>query len=125
MVAHRSLLVWVLVVAGCGAEDLGDAEVVVVEPAPLDGASTHGWVGAGFVRCGRVVGDGKCARRPFGCRLVELWTFCPRWPWSPDSPLLGARSLRRETSNRIFAAAVSVYGLFLLRRCRGLRGEYS
>jgi hypothetical protein len=50
----------VLAVGGCGAEDLGDAEAVVVEPAPLDGAGKHGWVGAGFVHCGRVVGDGKC-----------------------------------------------------------------
>jgi hypothetical protein len=56
----------------CGAEDLGDAEVVVVEPAPLDGAGKHSWVDAGFARCGRVVGDGKCVRRPTGCRLVEL-----------------------------------------------------
>ena len=62
MVAQRSLLVWVLVVGGCGAEDLGDAEAVVVEPAPLDGAGKHGWVDAGFVHCGRVAGDGKCAR---------------------------------------------------------------
>jgi hypothetical protein len=120
MVAQRSLLVLVLAVGGCGAEDLGDAEAVVVEPAPLDGAGKHGWVGVGFVRCGRVVGDGKCARRPFGCRLVELWTFCPWWPWFPESPLLGACSLHRETSNRIFAAVVSVRGLFLLRRCRSL-----
>jgi hypothetical protein len=55
MVAQRSLLVWVLAVGGCGAE------VVVVEPASLDGAGKHGCVDAGFARCGRVVGDGKCA----------------------------------------------------------------
>ena len=47
---------------GCGAEDLGGAEAVVVEHAPLNGAGKHGWVDAGFARCGRVVGDGKCAR---------------------------------------------------------------
>jgi hypothetical protein len=79
MVAQRSLLVWVLAVGGCGAEDLGDAEAVVVEPVPLDGAGKHGWVDAGFAH-GKVVGDGKCARRPAGCRLVDLWTFCP---WLP------------------------------------------
>jgi hypothetical protein len=62
MVAQRSLLVWVLAVGGCGAEDLGDAEAAVVELAPLDGAGKHGWVDAGFVHCGRVAGDGKCAR---------------------------------------------------------------
>jgi hypothetical protein len=80
MVAQRSLLVWVLAVGGCGAEDLGDAEAVVVEPAPLDGAGKHGWVDVGFACCGMVVGDGKCARRLAGCRLVELSTFCP---WLP------------------------------------------
>jgi hypothetical protein len=111
----------VLAVGGCGVEDLGDAEAMVVEPAPLDGAGKHGWVDAGFAH-GKVVGDGKCARRPTGCRLVELRTFCPWLPWSPDSPLLGARSLCRETSNIIFAATVPVLGLFLLRRCRGLGG---
>jgi hypothetical protein len=103
-------------------EGLGDAEAVVVEPAPLDGAGKHGWVDAGYVCCGMVVGDGKCAPRPSGFRLVELWTFYPWWPWSPNSPLLGARSLRHETSNRIFAAYVPVRGLFLLRRCRALGG---
>jgi hypothetical protein len=67
----------VLALGGCGAEGLGYAEAVVVEPTPLDGAGKHGWVEAGFARCGMVVGDGKCARRPSGCRLVELWTSCP------------------------------------------------
>jgi hypothetical protein len=109
---------------GCSAEDLGDAEVVAVEPAPLYGAGKHGWVDAGFAHCGRVAGDGMCARRPSGCRLVVLWTFCPWWPWSPDNPLLGARSLRCETSNRICAAAMSVRGLFFLHRCRGLGGVF-
>jgi hypothetical protein len=107
---------------GCGAEDLGDAEAVVVEPTPFVGAGKHGWVDAGFARCGRVASDGMCARRPSGCRLVVLWTFCPWWLWSLDNPLLGARNLRRETSNRICTAVVSIRGLFLLRRCRGLGG---
>jgi hypothetical protein len=80
MVAQRSLLVWVLAVGGCGMEDLGGAKAVVVEPAPLDGAGKNDWVGAGFTRYDRVVGGGKCARRPAGCRLVGLWTFCP---WLP------------------------------------------
>jgi hypothetical protein len=120
MVALQSLLVWVLAVGGCGAKGLGYAEAVEVEPAPLDGAGKRGWVDVVFVRCGMVVGDGKCARRPSGCRLVVLWTFCPWWPWSPDNPLLGVRSLRRETSNKICAAAVFVRCLFLLCRCRGL-----
>jgi hypothetical protein len=61
-------------------EDLGGAEAVVVEPAPLDGAGKNDWVGAGFARYGRVVGGGKCARRPAGCRLVGLWPFCSWWP---------------------------------------------
>jgi hypothetical protein len=77
MVALRSLLVWVLAVGGCGVEGLGYAEAVAVEPAPLDAVGKHGWVDAGFVRCGMVVDDGKCARQPSGCRLVELYTFCP------------------------------------------------
>jgi hypothetical protein len=51
----------VLAVGGCGADGLGYAEAVVVEPAPLDGAGKHGWVDAGFARCGMVVRDGKCA----------------------------------------------------------------
>jgi hypothetical protein len=49
-----------------------------------------------------------------------LSTFCPWWPWSPDNPLLGVRSLRRETRSRICAAAVFICGLFLLCLCRGL-----
>jgi hypothetical protein len=45
-------------------EDLGGAEAVVVELAPLDGGGKHDWVGAGFARYGRVVGvvgGDKCA----------------------------------------------------------------
>jgi hypothetical protein len=120
MVVRRSPPVWMLV-GGGGVVDFGDVGEVVVGPAPL-GAGKRGWVDAGFAHCGRVVVDGMCARLPSGCRLVVLWTFCPWWPWSPDSPLLGERSCRRETNSRICAAAVSVRGLFLLCRCRGLGG---
>jgi hypothetical protein len=42
--------------------DLGDVEVVVVEPALLDGAGMRGWVDVGFAHCGRVAGDAMCAR---------------------------------------------------------------
>jgi hypothetical protein len=52
----------------------------VVGLAPLDGAGKHDWVGAGFARYGIVVDGGKCARRPVGCWLVGLGTFCPWWP---------------------------------------------
>jgi hypothetical protein len=45
-------------VGGCDVEDLGGAEAVVVEPAPLDGAGKLDWVGAGFARYGRVVVGG-------------------------------------------------------------------
>jgi hypothetical protein len=41
-----------------------------------------------------------------------------------DSPLLDAHSLRRETSNRIGAAAGPVLCPFLLRHCRGLEGVF-
>jgi hypothetical protein len=113
MVVRRSLPAWVLVGGGYGVVDLGDVKAVVVEPAPLDGAGTRGWVDAGFAHCGRVVGDGMCARRPSGCRLVVLWTFCPWWPWFLDSPLLGACNPRHEINSRICMAAASVLGLSL------------
>jgi hypothetical protein len=105
-----------------GVVDLSDAEAVVVEPALLDGAGMRGWVDARFAHCGRVAGDGMCARRPSGCRLVVFWTFCPWWPWFLDSPLLGVCSPRHETNSRICAAVVSVLGLSLWCRCRGLGG---
>ena len=95
---------------------------MVVRPAPLDGAGRRGWVDDGVAPCGRVAVDDMCARRPSSCRLVVLWTFYPWWPWFSDNPLLGVRSLRRETRSRICAAPVSVRGLFLWCRCRGLGG---
>jgi hypothetical protein len=101
--------------------DFGDVEAVVVGPGPL-GAGKRGWVDAGFALCGRVAVDGMCALLPSGCRSVVLWTFCLWWPWSPNNPLLGERSLCRETNNRIYAAIVSVRGLFPLCRSRGPGG---
>jgi hypothetical protein len=112
----------VVVGVGCGVVDLGDEDETEAEPTLLDGDDKRGWVDARFARCGRVAGDDMCARRPSGCWLVMLWTFCPWWPWSPNNPLLGVHSLRRETSSRICVAFVSVHGLFLLCRCRGLGG---
>jgi hypothetical protein len=120
MVVQRSPPVWMLVGGGGGVVDFGDAEAVVVGPRPL-GADKRGWVDAGFARCGRVVVDGLCALLPSSCRPVELWTFCLWWPWSPNNPLLGERSLRRETYNRICTAAVSGRGLFPLFHCHGPR----
>jgi hypothetical protein len=100
---------------GYGVVDLGDAEAVVVEPALLDGAGTRGWVDAGLSRCCRVVGSGggMCVRRPSGCRLAVLWTFCPWWLVFLDNPLLGARSPCHKTDSRICTAAASVLGLSL------------
>jgi hypothetical protein len=57
-----------------------------------------------------VVGGGvdMCARQLLGCRLVVPETSCPWWPSFPGSPLLGARSLHRETGSKIYTAAVPV-----------------
>jgi hypothetical protein len=59
-----------------------------------------------------VVGGGvdMCARQLLGCRLVAPETSCPWWPSFPGSPLLGARSLRRETGSKICAAVAPVLG---------------
>jgi hypothetical protein len=51
-----------------------------------------------------------CARQPVGCRLVAPETSCPWWPSFPGSPLLGARSPRRGTGNRIYAATAPILG---------------
>jgi hypothetical protein len=77
MVVRRSLTAWVLA-WGYGVVDLDDAEAVVVESALPDGAGTRGWVDLD-ARCCRVVGGGgdMCVRRPTGCQLAKLWTFCP------------------------------------------------
>jgi hypothetical protein len=51
-----------------------------------------------------------CARQLLGCWLVAPRTSCPWWPSFLGSPLLGARSLRRETGSKICAAAAPVLG---------------
>jgi hypothetical protein len=63
-----------------------------------------------------------CARQLLGCRLVAPETSCPWWPSFPDSPLLGACSLRRETGSRIYAAAAPVLGPDHECHCRGPGG---
>jgi hypothetical protein len=57
-----------------------------------------------------------------GCRLVAPETSCLWWPSFPGSPLLGARSLRRETSSKICAAVAPVLGPDHELRCRGPGG---
>jgi hypothetical protein len=87
--------------------------VGVVRLVPLGGADTHGWVGPGGVRGCMVVGGGvdMCARQLFGCRWVVPETSFPWWPSFPGNPLLGARSLRRETCSNICAVVAPVLGL--------------
>jgi hypothetical protein len=63
-----------------------------------------------------------CARQLLGCRLVAPETSCLWWPSFLGSPLLGACSLRRGTSNKICAAAAPVLGPDHELRCRGPRG---
>jgi hypothetical protein len=41
-------------------------EEAVVDSHTIEGVQKNGWVDARFARCGKVVGDGKCARRPAG-----------------------------------------------------------
>jgi hypothetical protein len=48
MVVRRSLPAWVLVGGGYGVVDLGDAEAVVVEPAPLD-LCWYMWLGGCWI----------------------------------------------------------------------------
>jgi hypothetical protein len=104
-------------------EDLGGAEAVVVKPAPLGGASKHGWVDARFARCGRVVGGGKCARRPAGCRLVELWTFFPCSLWTIPCGMRAVVTVKQaiespqmlcpSSASSSCAAAMALRGIFL------------
>jgi hypothetical protein len=60
-----------------------------------------------------------CARQLLGCRLVAPETSCLWWPSFPGSPLLGARSLHRGTSNKICAAVAPVLGPDHEFRCCG------
>jgi hypothetical protein len=61
-------------------------------------------------------------RQLLGCRLVVPETSCPWWPSFLGSPLLGARSLYRETDSKICAAAVPVLGPDHECHCRGPGG---
>jgi hypothetical protein len=64
-----------------------------------------------------------CARQLLGCRLVAPETSCLWWPSFPGSPLLGAHSLRCETSSRIGAAVALVQGPDNEFHCRGPGGD--
>jgi hypothetical protein len=63
-----------------------------------------------------------CARQLLGCQLVAPETSCPWWPSFPGSPLLGAHSLRRETSSKNGTAVALVPGPDHEFRCRDLGG---
>jgi hypothetical protein len=70
-----------------------------------------------------VVGDvDMCVQQLLGCWLVAAETSCPWWPSFLGSPLLGARSLRREIGSKICAAAALVLGPDHEFRCRGPGG---
>jgi hypothetical protein len=99
--------------------------VGVVRLVPLGGADMRGWVDAGRGRGCMVVGGGvdMCARQLFGCRRVVLETSCPWWPLFPGNPLLGVRSLRRETGSNICAVAAPVPGPSHACHCRGPVGD--
>jgi hypothetical protein len=58
------------------------------------------------------------ARQLLGCRLVAPESSCLWWPSFPGSILLGARSLCRGTSSKIYAAAAPVLGPDHEFRCR-------
>jgi hypothetical protein len=82
-------------------------------------------VDAGRGRGCMVVGGGvdMCARQLLGCRRVVPKTSCPWWPSFPGRPSLGARSLHRETSSKICAAAAPVLGPDHACHCRGPGGD--
>jgi hypothetical protein len=64
-----------------------------------------------------------CARQLLCCRLVAPETSYLWWPSFPGSPLLGARSLRHETSSKICAAAAPVVGPDHEFHCHGPRED--
>jgi hypothetical protein len=107
---------------------LGDAEAEAgVEGLVLpDGADMRGWVGAGYGRCCMVVDGGgdMCVRQLSGCQLVVPETFCPWWPLFPGSPLLGVRSLHRETNSKICVVVAPVPGPGLACHYRGPEGIF-
>jgi hypothetical protein len=101
-----------------------EAGVGVVRRVPPGGADTRGWVDAGGGRGCMVVGGGvdMCARQLFGCRRIVPETSCPWWPSFPGNPLLGERSLRRETGSNICTVAAPVPGPGHACHCRGPGG---
>jgi hypothetical protein len=124
--ADRRSLPSLALVGDFGGVGLGDAEAEagvggLVLP---DDADMRGWVGAGYGRCYMVGGGDKCARQLFDCRLVVSETFCPWWPLFQGNPLLGVRSLRRETSSRICTVVAPVPSPGPACRLRG-PGGYS
>jgi hypothetical protein len=107
-----------LAVAGV---EVGVEEVRFVPPGDV---GRRGWVDAERGRGCMVVGVvDKCTRQLLGCRLVAPETSCLWWPSSLGSPLLGACSLRRETSSKICAAVVPVLGPDHEFCCRDPRGD--
>jgi hypothetical protein len=101
-----------------------EAGVDVVRLVPPGGVDMRGWVDAGRGRGCMVVGGGvdMCVRQLLVCRRVVPETSCPWWPSFLGNPLLGARSLRRETGSNICAAAVPVLGPDHACHCRGPGG---
>jgi hypothetical protein len=88
--------------------EVGVGEVRFVPPGGVGmRASVDGVWGRGCMVVG--VAD-MCARQLLGCWLVAPETSYPWWPSFPGNPLLGAHSLRRETSSRIGAAVALVLG---------------
>jgi hypothetical protein len=103
----------------------GDAEAEawverLVLPSDVD---MRGWVGAGYGRCCMVAGGDMCARQLFDCQLVVPETFCLWWLLFLGNPLLGVRSLCRETNSKICVVVVPVPGPGLACHYRDPRGS--
>jgi hypothetical protein len=109
---------------GCLADAGAEVEVGVVRLVPPGDVGMRGWVDAGRGRGCMVVGGGvdMCARQLLGCQRVVPETSCPWWPSFSGNPSLGARSLRRETGNKICAVAAPVLGPDHACHCRGPGG---